>query len=152
MRHNSLYSLLPILNEYILSLSLFPCYILQILFSYHFGRFIELHLVYIFLYKFASILLKKAKKGRSFPAFFCKEKPKGTEKIGSQKPLFSVPNWFLVLFYDSYHICYGLESIFLHVLLDAFYNIHCNCRIVEICCSYRHCTCTCEYHLNCIFC
>lgn len=70
----------------------------------------------------------------------------------AKKPENSVPNWFSVLFYDSYHICYGLESIFLHVLLDAVYNIHCNCRIVEVCCSHRHCTCTCEYHLNCIFC
>ena len=58
----------------------------------------------------------------------------------------------LVLFYDSYHICYGLESIFLHILLDAIYNIHCNCRIVEVCCSHRYCTCTCENHLDCIFC
>ena len=57
-----------------------------------------------------------------------------------------------VLFYNTNHLFYGIESILLHVRFNSIDHFQCHCRIVEICRTHRYCTGSCKNKLNCILC
>ena len=59
---------------------------------------------------------------------------------------------FLPLFYNANHFCNRIKSVLLHGWFNSVDNLQGHCRIVEVCCSNRYCTCSCKNKFNCILC